>query len=72
MVLPLGMDHVKHGANVIEIEMLGLFLVKSLITTIPKEEDNQYDIISEAYMAFFGTIVYWLKFGFEQQKRRSF
>ena len=55
------------------MELLGLLLVKSLLKPIPKEEvgDKEYGQISEAYLVFFRVIVYWLKFGFELQKRCS-
>ena len=55
------------------MEMLGSFLAKSVITAIPKEElgEAQYAQVCEAYLAFFGMIVYWLKFGFTLQKRCS-
>ena len=45
--------------------------MQSLLKTIPKEEvgDDKYAQINEAYMSFFGVIVYWLKFGFERQKK---
>ena len=56
-----------------QMEMLGSFLAKSVITSISKEElgEAQYAQVSEAYLAFFGVIVYWLKFGFTLQKRCS-
>ena len=71
MIFPLGRKHLGYGANVIQMEILALLLVKSLMKTIPKEEvgDSEYDEINEAYIAFFKIIVYWLKFGFNYEAK---
>ena len=48
-------------------------MVKSLLSFIPshQEGDENHIDITEAYYSFFKVIIYWLKFGLNQQKRGS-
>lgn len=48
-------------------------MVKSLLTFIPSHQvgDEKHKDITEAYYSFFKNIIYWLKFGLNQQKRGS-
>ena len=48
-------------------------MAKSLLTFIPSHQvgDEKHKDITEAYHSFFKNIIYWLKFGLNQQKRGS-
>ena len=60
-----------YGSNLIHMEMLGLLILKSLMKTIPRDQDEEhrYERINDAYFQFFKVIVYWLKFGFTYQTK---
>ena len=72
-IYPLGRRHHVYGPNVIQVELLGLLMAKSLLTFIPidKVGDQKFEDITHAFFSFFKVIVYWLKFGLNQQKRLS-
>ena len=59
--------------NVIQVELLGSLMAKSLLTFIPTKEvgNEEYEEICQAFYSFFKVIVYWLNFGLNQQKRGS-
>ena len=69
----MGRRHYTYGSNIIQIELLGLLMAKSLLTFVPIQEvgEEKYEDISQAFFSFFKVIVYWLKFGLNQQKRGS-
>ena len=72
-IYPLGRRHHIYGPNFIQVELLGLMMAKSLLTFIPIENvgDDKFEDIAQAFFSFFEVIVYWLKFGLNQQKRLS-
>ena len=69
-MFPLGRKHVNYGANIVQMELLGLLMVKSLMTALPKEElgEERCSSILDAFLSFFKVIVYWLQFGFKYEK----
>ena len=68
-IVPLGRKHVNYKANIMNMELLGLLMAKSLAKTIPIEDvgEKQYNKMYEAFLGFLTVIVYWLKFGFDHQ-----
>ena len=70
-MFPLGRKHKDYGAKVLQMETLGLLMVKSLMKAIPKDifGEAKHNAISGAYFAFFKIIVYWLTFGLNYETR---
>ena len=73
MVFPLGRKHANYGANVPDMEILGLLMVKSLMKAVPTDEvsETEREEITEAFFVFFKVILYWLKFGLNYENGRS-
>ena len=72
-VFPIGRKHVNYGADVINMEILGLLFAKSLMKTLPKDQLAEEEIrsISNAFFVLFKLIVYWLQYGFHYETRHS-
>ena len=63
--MPLGRKHFRYGANVSQMELLGILMCESLMCALPKGEmgAEKYELIHQAFFVFFKVIVYWLQAG---------
>ena len=71
IMFPLGRRHVAFGSNPFDMEVLGILIHKSLMQAIPKEQIGleKYEEIENAFLQLFKSIVYWLQFSFNSEKR---
>ena len=65
-MVPLGRRHVAFGSNQDSMEILGTLIYKSLMQMLQQEEmgAEKFELLEEAYLEFFKSIVYWLQFSF--------
>ena len=65
-MVPLGRRHVAFGSNQDSMEILGTLIYKSLMQMLRQEEmgAEKFELLEEAYLEFFKSIVYWLQFSF--------
>ena len=70
-MFPLGRKHFSYGSNVNHMELLGVLIVRSLLKALPKDEidPGKYVEIHQAFIAFFGLMIYWLQFGYKYQSK---
>ena len=65
-MVPLGRRHVAFGSNQDSMEILGTLIYKSLMQMLQQEEmgAEKFELLEEAYLEFFKSIVYWLQHSF--------
>ena len=71
IMYPLGRRHVAFGSNPVNMEILGIQIHKALMQTFPKEQIGMEKLekVDKAFLELFKSIVYWLQFGYNSQKR---
>ena len=75
-MVDLGMKHFRYVVNKPDIgvaDLFGVIMVESFMEAIPKDgmEQEKYQLIRDAFVAFFKVIMYWLKLGFEYVENKG-
>ena len=55
------------GGDASQMELFGVLMVEAFLQAIPQDglEPGKYELIRQAFFAFFRVVVYWMQLGYK-------